>query len=95
MSAEPVFDLSPTSCNVASQICALLRFCNCTIILGPPDPYGLAGLVQTIYAYYFTVRTSDWQLPDAPLPLTLGPQDLFAALRPLEATSWAEVPLAL
>ena len=73
----------------------LTRARGTTIILGPPDLYGLAGLVQTTYAYYFTVHTSDWQLSDAPLPLTLGPQDLFAALRPLEATSWAEVPLAL
>ena len=73
----------------------LTRARGTTIILGPPDPYGLVGLVQTTYAYHFTVHTSDWQLPEAPLPLTLGPQDLFAALRPLEATSWAEVPLAL
>ena len=73
----------------------LTRARGTTIIVGPPNPYGLVGLVQTTYAYYFTVHTSDWQLPEAPLPLTLGPQDLFAALRPLEATSWAEVPLAL
>ena len=24
-----------------------------TILLGPPDPYGLTGLVQTTYTYYF------------------------------------------
>ena len=73
----------------------LTRARGTTIILGPPDPYGLTGLVQTTYAYCFTVHTADWQLPDAPFPLSLGSQDLFAALRPLEATSWAEVPLAL
>ena len=61
------------------------------IILGPSDPYGLTGLVQTTYA----VHTAYWQLPDAPFLLSLGSQDLSAALRPLEATSWAEVPLAL
>ena len=55
----------------------------------------LVGLVQTVYVYYFAVHSSDWQLPEAPLPLTLGPQDLSAVLRPLEATSWADVPLAL
>ena len=54
------------------------------------------GLTRArVYAYYFAVHTSDWQLPEAPLPLTLGPQDLSAVLRPLEATSWADVPLAL
>ena len=51
----------------------LTRARGTTIILDPPDPYGLAGLVQTTYAFFFTVHTSDWQLPDAPLPLTLGP----------------------
>ena len=40
-------------------------------------------------------HTTDWRLPEAPLPLTLGPQDLCAVLRPLDATSWADVPLAL
>ena len=73
----------------------LTRVRGTAILLGPPDPYGLTGLVQTTYAFYFTVPTAHWQLPDAPLPLSLGSQDLFAALRPLEATSWAEVPLAL
>ena len=73
----------------------LTRARGTTILLGPPDPYGLTGLVQTTYAYYFTVHTAYWQLPDAPLPLNLGSQDLAAALRPLDATSWAEVPLAL
>ena len=42
-----------------------------------------------------SVHTSDWRLPEVPLPLTLGPQDLSAVLRPFDATSWAEVPLAL
>ena len=31
----------------------LTRARGTTIILGPPDPYGLVGLVQTTYAYYF------------------------------------------
>ena len=26
-----------------------------TIIAGPPDPYGLIGMVQTAYAYHFPV----------------------------------------
>ena len=73
----------------------LTRARGTTILLGPPDPYGLVGLVQTVYVYYFAVHTSDWQLPEVPLPLTLGLQDLSAVLRPLEATSWADVPLAL
>ena len=73
----------------------LTRARGTTIVLGPPDPYGLTGLVQTTYAYYFSVHTAYWQLPDAPLPLSLGSQDVVNALRPLDATSWAEVPLAL
>ena len=73
----------------------LTRARGTTSLLGPSDPDGLTGLVQTTYAYCFTVHTAYWQLPDASLPLSLGSQDLFAALRPLEATSWAEVPLSL
>ena len=73
----------------------LTRARGTTILLGLPDPYGLTGLVQTTYAYYFSVHTAYWQLPDAPLPLSLGSQDVVDALRPLDATSWAEVPLAL
>ena len=59
--------------------------------------FGKSGFIglQTTHAYYFSVHTAYWQLPDAPLPLSLGSQDLVAALRPLDATSWAEVPLAL
>ena len=73
----------------------LTRARDTTILLDPPDPYGLTGLVQTTYAYCFSVHTAYWQLPDAPLPLSLGSQDVIDALRPLDATSWAEVPLAL
>ena len=54
----------------------LTRARDTTILLGLPDPYGLTGLVQTTYAYYFSVHTAYWQLPDAPLPLSLGPQDV-------------------
>ena len=66
-----------------------------TILLDPPDLYGLTGLVQTTYAHCFSVHTAYWQLPDAPLPLSLALQDVGDVLRPLDATSWAEVPLAL
>ena len=41
---------------------------------GTAGSVGLVGLVQTVYAY-FAVHTSDWQLPEAPLSLTLGPQN--------------------
>ena len=34
----------------------LTRARGTTILLDPPDPYGLTGLVQTTYAYYFTVH---------------------------------------
>ena len=63
-----------------------------TIIAGPPDPYGLVGLVQT---FYFVVHSADWLLPEAPLPLCQAPQDIATVVRPLDATSWTEVPLAV
>ena len=66
-----------------------------TAILEPPDLVRLGWPCANNLCLYFTVHISDWRLLEARLPLTLGPQDLFAALRPLEATSWAEVPLAL
>ena len=36
----------------------LTRAGGTTILLGPPDPYGLTGLVQTTHAYYFTVHAA-------------------------------------
>ena len=65
-----------------------------TLLMGPPDPYGLIGLVQTVLAYHYVVYSADWQLPDA-LPLSAAPQDLAAAVRPFETATWAELPLAV
>ena len=72
----------------------LTRARGATIIMGPPGPYGLIGLVQTVLAYYYVVHSANWLLPDAPLPLCLAPQDTAAVVRPLDATGWA-VPLAV
>ena len=60
----------------------LTRARGLTLLMGPPDPYGL-------------IVYSDWLLPDALRPLSPAPQDLAAVVRPLEAASWAEVPLAV
>ena len=51
--------------------------------------------MQTVFAHYFVVHSTDWQLPEAPLPFCHAPLDLAAVLRPLDAASWAEVPLAV
>ena len=66
-----------------------------TLLMGPPDPYRLIGLVQTVLAYHYVVYSADWLLPDALPPLSPAPQDLAAVVRPLEPASWAEVPLAV
>ena len=34
---------------------------------------GIADVTINSDVYYFAVHTSDWQLSEAPLPLTLGP----------------------
>ena len=44
----------------------LTRARGTTIILGPPDPYGLAGLVRTTYAYYFIPLTGNFLMPRSP-----------------------------
>ena len=63
--------------------------------MGRPDPYGLIGFVQTVLAYHYVVYSADWLLPDVLPPLSPAPQDLAAAVRPLEPASWAEVLLAV
>ena len=73
----------------------LTRARGSTLIMGPPVPYGLLGLVQTVLAYYCVVYSADWLLPDTLPPLRPLPQDIAAVVRPLDATSWAEVPLAV
>ena len=66
-----------------------------TLLMGPPDPYGLIGLVQTVLACHYVVYCADWHLPDALPPLSAAPQDLAAAVRPFETATWAELPLAV
>ena len=52
-----------------------------TVIAGPPDPYGLIGMIQTVYCCYFTAHSDTWPLATERYP--------FAAV------TWASVPLAL
>ena len=52
-----------------------------TLLIAPPDPYGLIGLVQTVLAYHYVVYSADWQLPDPLPPLSAAPQDLCGPLR--------------
>ena len=40
----------------------LTRSCGVTVLAGPPDPYGVIGMVQTIYCYYFTAHSTTWTL---------------------------------
>ena len=43
---------------------SLTRARGSTLLMDPPDPYGLIGLVQTVLAYHYAVYSADWQLPD-------------------------------
>ena len=73
----------------------LTRARGSTLVMGPPDLYGVVGLVQTVLAHYSVVYSADWLLPDTLPPLCSAPQDIAEVVRPLEAASWAEVPLAV
>ena len=46
----------------------LTRARGTTILLGPPDPYGLLGLIQTVLAYCYAVHSADWVPDTVPLP---------------------------
>ena len=71
----------------------LTRSRGVTVLAGPPDPYGLIGMVQTLYCYYFTCAA---QLGNRTrLSVPYRPQDIMATIRPLEPVSWGPVPLAL
>ena len=61
---------------------------------GPPDPYGLIGMVQTIYCYYFTAHSTTWEPDTVVYPFEDRPQHIMD-IRPLEPVSWSSVPLAL
>ena len=39
--------------------------------MGPPDPYQLIGLVQTVLTYHYVVYSTDWLLSDALPPSRL------------------------
>ena len=73
----------------------LTRSRGVTVVAGPPDPYGLIGMIQTIYCYYYTAYSTTWE-PDAALyPFEDRPQDILATIRLLEPVFWGPVPLAL
>ena len=62
---------------------------------GPPDPYGLIGMVQTVCCYYFTAHSTTWTLDLEVYPFEDRPQHILDTIRPLDPTTWASVPLAL
>ena len=73
----------------------LTRSRGVTVVAGPPDPYGLIGMIQTIYSYYYTAHSTTWELDAAVYPFDDRPQDILDTIRPLEPVSWGSVPLAL
>ena len=58
-----------------------------TLVAGPPDPYGLIGMVQTIYCYYFTAHSTAWEPDTVVYPFEDRPQHIMDTIRPLEPVS--------
>ena len=56
----------------------LTRARGSTLLMGPPDPYRLIGLAQTVLAYHYVVYSADWLLPDALLRTLLRLCDLLS-----------------
>ena len=73
----------------------LTRSRGVTVVAGPPDPYGLIGMVQTVYCYYYTAHSTTWEPGTEVYPFDDRPQDLLATIRLFEPVSWGPVPLAL
>ena len=73
----------------------LTRSRGVTVVAGPPDPYGLIGMVQTIYCYYFTAHSTAWEPDTVVYPFEDRPQHIMDTIRPLEPVTWSSVPLAL
>ena len=81
--------------SLATAALGLTRSRGVTIVAVPPDPYGLIGMIQTIYCYYYTAHSTTWELDAAVYPFDNRPQDILDTIRPLEPVSWGSVPLAL
>ena len=56
----------------------------------PPDPYGLIGMVQTVYCYYFTAHSTTWTLDPEAYPFEDRPHHILDTM-----CTWASAPLAL
>ena len=74
----------------------LTRSRGTTVLFGPPDVYGLVGLVQVLQRYYFEALCSGWAPPTQAYPFApRGPPDWLAVVEPFAPVTWQAVPLAL
>ena len=74
----------------------LTRSRGVTILAGPPDRYGLIGMLQFLYCYYATGFASLWTAPTHPLPfLSRSETDLVTQWKLLESPTWQLPPLAI
>ena len=63
----------------------LTRSRGVTLLAGPPDRYGLIGMLQVLYCYYATGFASLWTAPTHPLPFLLRSKvDLISQWKLLE-----------
>ena len=65
------------------------------MIAGPPDPYELFGVIQTVYCYHFSAHSDSWALATECHPFALKVPAMMEVLQPFAAATWASVPLAL
>ena len=89
----------PELCNNHDVRCALLltprldaqnsfaKLFAVTVVAGPPDPYGLIGMIQTIYCYYYTAHSATWE-PDTEI-YRCGVKSEAVSRSPTEGTSAA------
>ena len=59
-----------------------------TVLAGPPDPYGLIGMVQTVYCYYFTAHSDTWALATECYRPWPSASPLRMATQKISALSW-------
>ena len=79
-----------------SRTVGLTRSRGVTILAGPPDRYGLIGMLQVLYCYYATGFASLWTAPTHPLPfIPRSEADLVMRWKFLESPTWALPPLAI
>ena len=63
----------------------VLPACEGSLSCGPPNPYGLIGMVQTVHCYNFTAHsTTTWTLDPEVYPFEDRPQHILDTTRPLK-----------